>query len=160
MCGAWCDSRTEGPATTTLTLPQSAGYTTGMSKREPPTGPAASRLIDARIRELGDWRGEMLAHMRALILGTAPGIVEEWKWDVPVWSHHGILCTGEVYKQAVKLTFAKGASLPDPKRLFNSSLTGGTRRAIDIAEGERPNAAAFKALVKAAIAHNRAAKTD
>ena len=116
---------------------------------------AASRLIDLRIRGLEDWRGETLARMRALILAAVPGAVEEWKWDVPVWSSDGILCTGEVYKKAVKLTFAKGASLPDPSRLFNSSLGGGTRRAIDIPEGSKVDARAFKALVKAAAAKNR-----
>jgi len=130
-----------------------------MPKRESPTGQAASKLIDARIRELGDWRGETLARMREMILAASPGIVEEWKWDVPVWSQHGILCTGEVYQKVVKLTFVRGASLSDPKGLFNSSLTGGTRRAIDIAEGARLNATAFRALVKAAIAHNRSAKS-
>ena len=119
-----------------------------------PAPKSASRQIDERIRELADWRGETLARMRKLILEAAPGIVEEWKWDVPVWSRDGILCTGEVYKKAVKLTFAKGASLPDPARLFNSSLEGATRRALDIHEGEKVDARAFKALIKAAVAHN------
>ena len=121
------------------------------------TGKAASRLIDQRIRELEGWRGETLARMRELILKADPGITEEWKWSVPVWSHHGIVCTGESYKAAVKLTFARGATVPDPSRLFNSSLQGGTRRAIDIHEGETVDAAAFKALVKAAVARNAAA---
>jgi len=121
------------------------------------TGKAASRLIDQRIRELEGWRGETLARMRELILKADPGITEEWKWSVPVWSHHGIVCTGESYKAAVKLTFARGATVPDPARLFNSSLQGGTRRAIDIHEGETVDAAAFKALVKAAVARNAAA---
>ena len=118
------------------------------------TGKPASRLIDQRISELGGWRGETLARMRALILETDPEMTEEWKWDNPVWSHHGIVCTGEAYKQAVKLTFARGASIPDPSGLFNSSLEGNTRRAIDVHEGEKVDAGAFKALVKAAVAHN------
>ena len=123
------------------------------------SGEAASRLIDQRIRELAGWRGETLARMRALILETNPEMVEEWKWmGTPVWSHNGIVCTGESYKAVVKLTFAKGASLPDPSRLFNSSLDGNTRRAIDIREGETVDAAAFKALVNAAVAHNGVAK--
>ncbi len=124
-----------------------------------PTTPdkPASELIDARIHELAGWRGETLARMRALILEADPGITEEWKWAVPVWSHHGIVCTGEAYKSAVKLTFARGASVPDPSRLFNSSLQGNTRRAIDIHEGENVDAAAFKTLVTAAVAQNAAA---
>ena len=122
-------------------------------------GKDASRLIDQRIKELGDWRGETLARMRALILETDPAIVEEWKWmGTPIWSRDGIICTGESYKKVVKLTFAHGASLPDPARLFNSSLEGNTRRAIDIPEGATVDAAAFKALVKAAIACNSGAK--
>jgi len=122
----------------------------------PSTSPNASALIDQRImRDLGDWRGETLARMRALILDADPHIVEEWKWDNPVWSRDGIICTGEAYKKVVKLTFAKGAALPDPSRLFNSSLTGNTRRAIDIPEGVSVNPRAFKALIKAAIAANR-----
>lgn len=116
--------------------------------------PPASQLIDERIRELGDWRGKTLARMRALILDADPEITEEWKWSNPVWSHHGIVCTGESYKKAVKLTFARGAAVRDPKRLFNSSLEGNVRRAIDIHEGEEVDAAAFKALIKAAVAHN------
>lgn len=116
-----------------------------------------SQLIDARIKELGDWRGEMLGRIRALIKQADPDIVEEWKWrGVPVWSHDGIVCTGETYKSAVKMTFAKGASLEDPKGLFNASLEGNTRRAIDIHEGERINEAALKALIRAAIALNGA----
>ncbi|MHB1298850.1 MAG: DUF1801 domain-containing protein [Gemmatimonadaceae bacterium] len=126
-------------------------------RREQATGKPASRLIDQRIRELEGWRGETLARMRELILTADPEIVEEWKWmGTPVWSHHGIVCTGESYTKVVKLTFAQGASLPDPSRLFNSSLEGRTRRAIDIREGEKVDAAAFKALVKAAVAHNGA----
>ena len=119
-------------------------------------GLSASQLIDARIAELGDWRGQTLAQVRALIKEAAPEVVEEWKWrGVPVWSDHGIVCTGETYKAVVKLTFAKGAALADPKRLFNSSLEGNTRRAIDIREGEPVNAAALKALVGAAVALNK-----
>jgi hypothetical protein len=115
----------------------------------------ASELIDQRIRDLGDWRGETLARMRALILEADPEMIEEWKWrGTPVWSQHGIVCTGESYTKIVKLTFARGASLPDPSRLFNSSLEGNTRRAIDIHEGEKVDAGAFKALVKAAVAQN------
>jgi len=120
---------------------------------------SASELISGRIAELGDWRGEALARMRALIREADPEVVEEWKWmGTPVWSHEGIICTGESYKSAVKLTFLKGASLEDPKRLFNASLEGNARRAIDIHEGEQVDAAAFKALVRAAIALNMSAK--
>jgi hypothetical protein len=118
------------------------------------TGKTASQLIDQRIRDLGGWRGETLARMRALILEADPEMTEEWKWGGPVWSHHGIVCTGEAYTKVVKLTFARGAKTPDPSRLFNSSLEGNTRRAIDIHEGEKVDARAFKALVKAAVAHN------
>ena len=115
----------------------------------------ASRLIDQRVRELGGWRGETLARMRALIVEADPEVTEEWKWDGPVWSHDGIICTGEAYKNVVKLTFAKGASLKDPARLFNSSLDGKVRRAIDFHEGDKVDAAAFKALIRAAVALNR-----
>ena len=119
------------------------------------TANPASRLIDERIRSLGGWRAKTLARMRALILEAEPGMIEEWKWrGTPVWSHHGIVCTGEAYTNVVKLTFARGASLPDPARLFNASLEGNTRRAIDIHEGEEVDAGAFKALVKAAVAQN------
>lgn len=122
-------------------------------------GRSASELIDQRIAELADWRGETLRRMRELIKAAAPGVVEEWKWmGTPVWSHDGIVCTGESYKQVVKLTFAKGASLADPTRLFNASLDGNTRRAIDIHEGEEIDAAAFKALIGAAVALNASAK--
>jgi hypothetical protein len=114
-----------------------------------------SRLIDARIKELGDWRGKMLAYVRALIKQADPEVVEEWKWrGVPVWEHDGIICTGETYKAVVKLTFAKGASLADPKKLFNSSLEGNMRRAIDIHEGEEIDEGAFKRLIQAAIELN------
>ncbi len=119
------------------------------------TGAEASRRIDERIAELGDWRGETLARMRALIRDADPDVVEEWKWmGTPVWSHGGGICTGETYKSVVKLTFFKGASLRDPAKLFNSSLDGNARRAIDIHEGEEIDADAFKALVRAAIALN------
>jgi hypothetical protein len=123
-------------------------------------GPAAaSALIDARIAELGDWRGETLARVRALIRTADPLVVEEWKWrGVPVWSHAGIICTGETYRATVKLTFAKGASLADPARLFNASLEGNTRRAIDIREGETIDGGALQALIRAAVALNLAAK--
>jgi hypothetical protein len=114
-----------------------------------------AKLIDARIKELGDWRGKTLGRLRAVVKAADPGIVEEWKWDVPVWSCEGILCTGETYKSAVKMTFAKGAALKDPSRLFNSSLTGNTRRAIDFREGDAIDEAALKALVRAAVALNK-----
>ncbi|KFN43049.1 DUF1801 domain-containing protein [Arenimonas oryziterrae] len=121
------------------------------------SGPAASEKITKRIAELGDWRGTTLARMRQLIHEADPAVVEEWKWmGTPVWSHDGILCTGESYKKAVKLTFAKGASLKDPKGLFNASLDGNTRRAIDIVEGADVDATAFKALIREAIAYNAA----
>lgn len=123
------------------------------------TSDSASSLIDARIRELGDWRGKTLAKVREIILRVDPEIVEEWKWrGVPVWSRGGIICTGETYKAIVKLTFAKGASLPDPAGLFNSSLEGNVRRAIDIHEGGKIDEAALAALIRAAIALNLAAK--
>jgi hypothetical protein len=123
-----------------------------------PGGDAAARLIDARIAELGDWRGETLARVRRLIKQADPDVVEEWKWRVPVWSHAGLICTGETYKAAVKLTFAKGAALADPSRLFNASLAGGTRRAIDLHDGDRIDEPAFKALIRAAVALNTSAR--
>src|SRR5437773_7902119 len=131
-----------------------------MRKNTSPKEEAPGRLIDQRIRDLGGWRGETLARMRALILEADPEMTEEWKWvkptspGTPVWSHHGIVSTGEAYTKVVKLTFARGARIPDPSRLFNSSLEGNTRRAIDIHEGETVDAGAFKALVKAAVAPN------
>jgi len=121
-------------------------------------GDNPSEKIDARIAELGGWRGQTLARLRGLIRAADPEVVEEWKWNVPVWSHDGIICTGEAYKAAVKLTFAKGASVEDPSRLFNASLEGGTRRAIDFREGDDVDEAAFKALIRAAIARNGAGK--
>ncbi len=127
-----------------------------MKKTAMTTGGSPSELIDARIAELGDWRGEALAHLRALIREAAPDVVEEWKWrGVPVWYCDGMVCTGETYKAVVKVTFAKGAMLEDPKGLFNSSLDGNVRRAIDFHEGEQIDAAAFKALVRDAVALNR-----
>jgi hypothetical protein len=127
-----------------------------MKKSVTTKGDSPSRLIDARIKELDDWRGKMLSHVRALIKQADPEAVEEWKWrGVPVWSHEGIICTGETYKSVVKLTFAKGASLKDPSRLFNSSLEGNTRRAIDIHEGDEIDGAALKTLVRAAVTLNK-----
>ena len=125
-----------------------------MNKSPTPKGKTPAHTIDARIKELGDWRGTTLAHVRALIKQAVPDVLEEWKWNVPVWSHDGIICTGETYKSAVKLTFIKGASLDDPAGLFNSSLEGNTRRAIDIREGEQVDEAAFKTLIRAAAALN------
>jgi hypothetical protein len=123
-----------------------------------PDGEAAAANITKRIQELGDWRGETLAHVRQLIHAADPDIQEEWKWmGTPVWSHDGIVCTGESYKQVVKLTFARGAAIKDPKKLFNSSLEGNTRRAIDIHEGEKINETAFKQLIRAAVTANSAA---
>lgn len=126
-----------------------------MQKSGSTGGQSAAELIDKRIAELGDWRGRTLSRMRELIKEADPDVVEEWKWmGTPVWSHDGIICTGESYKSIVKLTFAKGASLEDPAKLFNSSLDGNTRRAIDIHEGEEVDAGAFKALIRAAVAFN------
>ena len=116
-----------------------------------------SELIDDRIEELGDWRGEMLARLRAIIKEADPDVVEEWKWSGPVWSHDGIICTGETYKNAVKMTFARGAALKDPAKLFNSSLEGKVRRAIDFHKDDEPDAKALKALIRAAVALNQSA---
>jgi hypothetical protein len=129
-------------------------------KSASPTGKSPSRLIDERIEELGDWRGKMLARLRALIKQAHPAVVEEWKWGGPVWSHDGLICTGESYKSAVKLTFAKGAALDDPSRLFNSSLEGNTRRAIDFREGAKIDEKAFKALIRAAATMNSSRAQD
>ena len=127
----------------------------GMEKNGPRDSESPSRLIDARIKELGDWRGKMLSRLRTLVKQADPEVVEEWKWrGVPVWSHDGLVCTGETYKNVVKMTFAKGAALKDPSRLFNSSLDGNTRRAIDFHEGEKINEKALTALVRAAVALN------
>jgi hypothetical protein len=126
-----------------------------MTKSGSQAGRSPSQLIDARIEELGDWRGEMLSRLRALVKEADPEVVEEWKWrGVPVWSHDGLVCTGETYKSVVKMTFAKGASLEDPSGLFNSSLDGNTRRAIDFREGEQIDEEALKALVRAAVTLN------
>ena len=138
--------------TTTLNKPQSGA-------KEGSGGDSPSQLIDTRIKELGDWRGETLARVRSLIKQADPDVVEEWKWrGVPVWSHAGIICTGETYKSVVKMTFAKGASLDDPSGLFNSSLEGNTRRAIDFHEGDKIDANALKALIRAAVALNTSAR--
>ncbi len=127
-----------------------------MMESDSPKSKSPSQLIDTRIKELGDWRGKMLGQLRALVKEADPEVVEEWKWrGVPVWSHDGIICTGETYKNVVKLTFAKGAALKDPSGLFNSSLEGSTRRAIDFHEGEKVNEQAFKTLVRAAVTLNK-----
>jgi hypothetical protein len=127
----------------------------GMKKSGAPKDKSASQLIDERIKELGDWRGTTLGRLRALIKEADPEVVEEWKWNVPVWSHDGLICTGETYKQVVKMTFAKGAALKDPAKLFNSSLEGNTRRAIDFREGEKLNEKALKRLLRAAVTLNK-----
>jgi|SRR5580658_7338176 hypothetical protein len=126
-----------------------------MKKSDSPKDKSAPELIDARIRELNDWRGSMLSRLRALVKAADPEVVEEWKWSVPVWSHHGLICTGETYKKAVKLTFARGAALKDPSKLFNSSLEGNTRRAIDFHEGDAIDERAFKTLIRAAVTLNQ-----
>ena len=125
-----------------------------MKKTSAKKGESPSQLIDARIEELDDWRGEMLSQLRALIKQADPAVVEEWKWSVPVWSHDGIICTGETYKNTVKLTFPKGAKMKDPKKIFNSSLEGNARRAIDFHEGDKVDKSVFKALIREAIALN------
>jgi hypothetical protein len=131
----------------------------GMKKNESGSqqkSPSASRLIDARIEELGDWRGRMLSRLRALVKQADPEVVEQWKWrGVPVWSHDGLICTGETYQSVVKMTFAKGAALKDPSRLFNSSLDGNTRRAIDFHEGDKIDEQALKTLIRAAVVLNK-----
>ena len=127
-----------------------------MTKSRARESKPASELIDARIKELDDWRGRMLSRLRALIKEADPDVVEEWKWSIPVWSHDGLICTGETYKHHVKMTFAQGAQLKDPARLFNSSLEGNVRRAIDFHEGEKIHEAALKTLIRAAVALNRA----
>jgi hypothetical protein len=128
----------------------------GMKESGSPKSKSPSQLIDARIKELGDWRGQMLGRLRSLVKEADPEVVEKWKWrGVPVWSHDGLICTGETYKNVVKMTFAKGAALQDPSRLFNSSLEGNTRRAIDFHQGAKINEAALKALIRAAVALNK-----
>ena len=129
-----------------------------MKKKATTKGESPSRLIDARVKELDGWRGKTLSRLRALIKQADPEVVEEWKWSVPVWSHGGLICTGEAYKSAVKLTFPKGASLKDPSGLFNSSLEGNVRRAIDFREGDEIDEDAFKALIRAAAALNRSSR--
>jgi hypothetical protein len=132
-----------------------------MKPTSPPGGEAASESITKRIQELGDWRGETLAHVRQLIHDADPDVQEEWKWrGTPIWSHDGIVCTGESYKEVVKLTFARGASIEDPKKLFNSSLEGNARRAIDLREGQKIDEAAFTQLIRAAVAANSAARAQ
>jgi len=126
--------------------------------KNPTQGDTPAKKIDARIKELDDWRGKTLARLRAVIKQADPDVVEEWKWNVPVWSHDGIICTGETYKSHVKLTFAKGASLKDPAKLFNSSLEGNTRRAIDFRAGDEIDADALKTLIRAAVAQNKSAR--
>ncbi len=146
---------TEPPPRRAKGMPRKS--TTGSTEGK--AGASPSRLIDARIKELNDWRGETLARVRSLIKQTVPEVVEEWKWrGVPVWSHAGILCTGETYKTIVKMTFAKGATLADPSRLFNSSLDGNTRRAIDFHEGDKIDENALTALIRAAVALNTSAR--
>ena len=126
-----------------------------MKKSTPQNGKSPSQMIDARIKELGDWRGKMLSRLRTLVKKADPEVLEEWKWSVPVWSHDGLICTGETYKNVVKMTFANGAALKDPSRIFNSSLEGNTRRAIDFREGEKIDEEALKALVRAAVTLNK-----
>lgn len=123
-------------------------------KTSPRKSESPSQLIDARIKELDDWRGKILSQLRALIRQADPAVVEEWKWEVPVWSHEGLICTGETYKNVVKMTFPKGAQMKDPKKLFNSSLEGKARRAIDLHQGDTVNEAAFKALIREAVGLN------
>jgi hypothetical protein len=136
------------------------GEEKAMAKSGSTRSKSPSELIDARIEELGDWRGEMLSRVRSLIKQADPEVVEEWKWrGVPVWSHDGLICTGETYKAVVKMTFAKGASLHDPSRLFNASLEGNTRRAIDIHEGDKIDEKALKALIRAAVALNKSKRS-
>jgi hypothetical protein len=145
-CSAFLKISTRQKATTTMQKSSGAKVANG--------GDSASDLINAKIEELADWRGEMLARIRSLIKHADPDVVEEWKWSVPVWSHAGIICTGETYKKAVKMTFAKGASLEDPSGIFNSSLEGNTRRAIDFHEGGKIDEKALMALIRAAVALN------
>ena len=144
-----------------MTVKKKSGKPKVAAKKPVSGTESPSKLIDARIKELGDWRGDMLAKVRGLIKSAVPDVVEEWKWrGVPVWSHDGIICTGESYKSVVKLTFLKGAALDDPARLFNSSLDGNTRRAIDLHEGDELDAAAFKSLIRAAAALNKSAARE
>jgi hypothetical protein len=138
-----------------ISNPQEQGAETGMTNSGSQKSKPPSQLIDARIKELGDWRGEMLSRLRTLVKEADPEVVEDWKWrGVPVWSHDGLICTGETYKNVVKMTFAKGAALKDPSSLFNSSLDGNTRRAIDVHEGEKIDEEALKTLIRAAVTLN------
>jgi hypothetical protein len=149
-------ARAKAPAARAKAPAARAKAPASKAKASPAKAGAPSRLIDDRIKELGDWRGKLLSRLRALILEADPEAIEEWKWrGVPVWSHDGIICTGETYKAVVKMTFAKGASLSDPSGLFNSSLEGNTRRAIDFHDGDRVDEAALKALIRAAVGLNR-----
>lgn len=147
-------AKTPTPSAARATRPAAANAKPPASAGAATSDESASALIDARIAELGGWRGEMLARLRALIKSADPDVTEEWKWKTPVWSHDGIICTGESYKSVVKMTFAKGASLPDPSGLFNSSLDGKVRRAIDFREGDTPDEKALKALIRAAVDAN------
>jgi hypothetical protein len=144
--------KTKSPKTRS---PKTKPPKTKSPKTRSPKADSPSQLIDARIKELGDWRGQMLGRLRTIIQQADPGVVEEWKWNIPVWSHDGLICTGEVYKNAVKMTFAKGAALPDPSGLFNSSLEGNTRRAIDFHEGAKINVKALKTLIRDAVTLNK-----
>jgi len=141
-------------------MPASKSRSAAAKAAKPAAAASPSALIDAKIQALGDWRGAMLARLRALMREADPEVLEEWKWSTPVWSRGGIICTGESYKAVVKMTFPKGASLPDPARLFNSSLEGNVRRAIDIREGEALNEAALKALIRAAVALNLGGRSN
>ena len=146
----------EGPFALVTAANATQGEAGHMKKSGSRRAESPSALIDARIADLGDWRGEMLSRLRALIKKADPDVAEEWKWrGTPVWSHNGLICTGETYKNVVKMTFAKGASLKDPSRLFNSSLEGNVRRAIDFHEGDKPHEEALKALIRAAVALNK-----
>jgi hypothetical protein len=148
-------------ATTTMKKTTTSRQKSASDSKEEKGGNSPSQLIDARIKELSDWRGEMLARIRILIKQADPEVVEEWKWrGVPVWSHAGIICTGETYKNVVKMTFARGASLEDPSRLFNSSLEGNTRRAIDLHEGDKIDEKALKALIRAAVVLNTSVRAS
>lgn len=148
-------SKAPAPAASTSLKRPASKRTSAAKSESTPATESASALIDERIKSLDDWRGAMLASLRALIRKADPKVVEEWKWKIPVWSHDGLICTGEVYKSVVKMTFAKGASLKDASKLFNSSLEGNTRRAIDFREGDKVDEAALKALILEAVAFNQ-----
>lgn len=148
-------ARVRPARTATSAAKKPAAAKAAKADAQPRSAESPAKLIDAKIKELNDWRGEMLARLRALIKAAAPGVIEEWKWSTPVWSQDGIICTGETYKSVVKMTFPKGAALVDPSRLFNSSLEGNVRRAIDFREGEKLNQSALKALIRAAVELNK-----